>query len=117
MIFKKYLFPLLYLLGVCIIAEGQDKCGTDEQYRYLMRHDPKYARLMQQNKLHKISDRPFGVSGTPDTIPVVVHVIYTANRFGTNGNPPDSSIQKMFNALNLTFSATYPGFPPDLPEV
>jgi hypothetical protein len=111
MIFKKYFLLLLYFLVICVVAEGQEKCGTDEQYRYLIQHYPEYARLMQQNTHRKISDRPMGVNDMPDTIPVVVHVIYTANRFGTYGNPPDSSIQKMLDALNLTFSATYPNFP------
>jgi hypothetical protein len=102
---KRSLLLIAFLFTISCYA--QEKCGTDEQHAWLMRQVPEYARLMQNRPL--ASHNTERISNIPDTIPIVVHVIYWANSFGTFGNASDASINNEINNLNKSFNDTNAG--------
>ena len=102
---KYLLLPIAFLLAAC--CYGQEKCGTDEQHAWLMQHDPEYARLIRSRPIE--SHNTARLSNIPDTIPVVVHVIFVKNSLGTFGDVTDASINNEINNLNNNFNDPTPG--------
>lgn len=98
---------LLFLIHVLLFTTcccAQNICGTDEQHNWLLKNNKEYARLMMNRKpmMHK----NFRPTATPDTLPVVVHIVYATSVFGTFGNIPDSVVFNMINTLNKAFNET-----------
>jgi len=85
----------LILLGCTLPSHAQLRCGTPAPAT------PPAFILKQASK-----------PGTATyTVPVVVHVIETSTALGTPQKPSDAQIIASIDALNKTFSATYPGYP------
>lgn len=105
----KGFFALIFLLPLYIPAIAQVRCGTDEQFTSLMQHNPAYARQMQSRLAVNGPYANARLTSTPDTIPVVVHIIYLINQFGTFGNVSDSAVHNMINLLNQEFNEPDPG--------
>ena len=103
----KYLLLSIVFLSAAY-CYGQEKCGTDEQHAWLMQHDPQYARLMQNRPIESPNNTA-RLSNIPDTIPVVVHVIFVKNGLGTFGVVSDASINNAINNLNRNFNEPTPG--------
>jgi hypothetical protein len=99
---KNLLFFVMFVI-IAIESNAQYTCGTDERHAWLLKHDPEYARMMQNRK--PLLRRSFRPAAVPDTIPVVVHVLYIKNIFGVFGNMSDSSIADMMDTLNQSFNA------------
>lgn len=96
------LFICFHLLVNCNYA--QIICGADEQHAWLLKNNTAYRNLMQ--KKNPVKHKNFRPDNTPDTIPVVVHVIYATTVFGTIGNIDDSVVFNMMNILNQAFNET-----------
>jgi hypothetical protein len=102
----KPLLPSIAFLFT-IYCNAQEKCGTDEQHAWLMRQSQEYARLMQSRIPDSyISGR---ISNIPDTIPIVVHIVFVTNWLGTFGDIPDATINNAIDNLNKCFNDTEPG--------
>lgn len=95
--------PLIISLLLTAYCNAQYTCGTDEQHAWLLKNDPEYLRQVQNRKPSSHKDLRGGT--VPDTIPIVVHVIYLVNNFGTFGEMADSSVSKIIDYLNYTFNS------------
>lgn len=98
----KILLALINVLLLSACCYAQTNCGTDEQHDWLLKNNQEYTRLMKNRKpvMHK-SFRPVA---SPDTIPVVVHIVYATSIFGTIGNINDSVVFNMMKLLNQAFN-------------
>src|SRR4051812_16714584 len=77
---------LLLLIIVVSIATKQlnaqtaNRCGTMEHHQWLMQTRPGYAQAYQQNESAIqqwiANHQGYKMSSVPDTIPIVVHVVY-----------------------------------------
>ncbi|MDB5278038.1 MAG: type sorting protein [Ferruginibacter sp.] len=98
---------LLILVLPEVYCYAQYTCGTDDQHTWLLKHNAAYLGQMQTKRpALRNSYRPATI---PDTIPVVVHVIYLVNTFGAFGDISDSSIANMMENLNQSFNQPTPG--------
>ena len=107
----KFIIAILHLMKFCLLlivflfgtyCHGQEKCGTSEQHAWLMQQVPEYARLMQSRVI--APGNTARISSIPDTVPVVVHVIFVTNKFGTFGDISDASINNAITNMNNSFN-------------
>lgn len=102
-----YLFiALLFAVGVSI-GQTNQKCGTMEHHLWKMQNDPAYAQSFMHNEQaiqHWVANHPNQRTSStiPDTIPVVVHVVWkTAVQ-----NISDAQVFSQIDVLNEDFSRT-----------
>lgn len=92
------------IISLRLNAQNELRCGTMEHHQWMTKNNPDYARsfpdnekVIQQRIAHSNSMRS---SMLPDTIPIVVHVVY-----GTAAqNISDAQIQSQIDALNEDFA-------------
>lgn len=104
--FLKFSQALAATLCLCSVATAQQtNCGTD-----MLPKDPKQLQYKQwyEQQVAGTVQKPATVTYT---IPVVFHVIETGTVLGSPQRPSDAQIIASVDALNKTFSATYPGYP------
>lgn len=105
---KQTIIIVLCLAGSWANAQ-QRKCGTMEHHQWMMENNPEYARSFPKTEKviqQWIADHPNAASAkvntAPDTIPVVVHVVYkTAAQ-----NISDAQVMSQIDVLNEDFSRT-----------
>jgi hypothetical protein len=105
----KYLLSLIVTIGLAMQVMAQNECATDEQHAWLMKHNAEYAWQMQNKLPAKGPYINARINGIPDTIPVVVHVVYLTNFLGTWGNISDSEVHQMMDNINRCFNDNTPG--------
>src|SRR6476620_7244168 len=105
----KYLLSLIVTISLAMQVMAQNECATDEQHAWLMNHNPEYARQVQNRLPAKGPYINTRINGVPDTIPVVVHVVYVTNFLGTWGNISDSEVHRMMDNINRGFNDNTPG--------
>ncbi|WP_207632817.1 gliding motility-associated C-terminal domain-containing protein [Foetidibacter luteolus] len=123
-----YIFICITCLPFALFVQAQAPvswaCGDDSLDSIANQFVPNYRLLEQrsnlriksyiQDKLVNTNDRLFG-SGSPGdsiyTIPVVVHVVYSAGQaYGTGANISYGQIRSQLEALNAAFSKSYPDY-------
>lgn len=103
--FTKAALLLLLVLPFCSMAQTHRTCATNQHHQWLMQTNPEYARAYQQREKfidkwtqHHANDLNRSNS-VPDTIPVVVHVVWkTAAQ-----NVSDAQVQSQIDVLNEDF--------------
>lgn len=111
---KKFCLILAVLYYTLPVAAQQPFCGIRAFDDPALQNNPEFRRLAAIRKLKESNNgsRLYrSPLATPDTIPVVVHVIHTGTAIGTAGNPSDAAINNLIAILNQACSATYPGYP------
>jgi len=104
-----YLFIALVIMTGISNAQTSQRCGTMEHHLWKIQNDPAYANAFLQNEpiiqqwiANNQNNRTSSTS--PDTIPVVVHVVWkTAIQ-----NISDAQINSQIDVLNEDFSRTNP---------
>lgn len=114
---KRLFYSLFFLATLtCIhtrLQAQENACGADFLHQKLLREDPAYREILEQNelKMRSLLDR----GGLPQTaslgsdgiyyIPVVVHIIHTGEAIGSSRNPTDAKVQAAINYTNRVFEA------------
>ncbi|HKR06612.1 MAG TPA: T9SS type A sorting domain-containing protein [Bacteroidia bacterium] len=106
---KRTIYLIIALMFAFAISKAQttQRCGTMEHHNWKMQNDPAYAQSFLQNEQviqQWIANHPnYKISSTaPDTIPVVVHVVWkTAIQ-----NISDAQVFSQIDVLNEDFSRT-----------
>lgn len=106
---KKTIYLAMALMFAIVISKAQtnQRCGTMQHHQWKMQTDPQYAKSFLQNEQiiqQWINNNPnYKMSSTaPDTIPVVVHVVWkTAVQ-----NISDAQVNSQIDVLNEDFSRT-----------
>lgn len=105
---------LFFCLMLSVIIKAQDStintsdfCGYDKLYFPGGSANPAFT-LMFNDMAASLSGTPAVASGTPYTIPVVVHVIHSGAFYGTIPNISYAQIQWQIAALNAAFNKDYP---------
>jgi hypothetical protein len=99
----KKLFSLLLLLITTFVFFGQDKCGTDAILEQQLQ-DPVFERSF--NTLMDVMSNQSNRASSNETltIPVVVHVFYDGDDYGTGTNIADEVIYDAIANLNAAFA-------------
>jgi hypothetical protein len=100
----KRIFTLV-LVSISLIANAQERCGTEAHTKNLMSNNPNYA--IARDKVNAqtekwIENHPNHSEKTIITIPVVVHVVWKTNTH----NISDAQIQSQIDVLNEDYRRT-----------
>ena len=104
---KRLLTLIIAIASLQLNAQNRQRCGTMEHHQWMMQNNPDYARSFKDNERaiqQWITNHPnYRTTNTvPDTIPVVVHVVYkTAVQ-----NISDAQVNSQIDVLNEDFART-----------
>jgi len=100
----KRIFTLV-LASICLIANAQERCGTEAHTKNLMSNNANYAIAIEKVNAQTekwIKNHPNNSEKTIITIPVVVHVVWKTNQ----ENIPNAQIESQIEILNADFGRT-----------